>query len=94
MYKCNKCGKEHPDRSSLGKCYYRHRMEEGNKADSQPESKAEVKEEKPAEKNIIIPMDRVEEFKYLSKGNYVRVICDGIMTEAGMVVQNVKYWRG
>jgi hypothetical protein len=89
MYTCKKCGREHPDRSSLGKCYYKHRMEE--QADNQPEVKPETEEEKPGE--ILIPMDRVEEFKYLSKGNFVRVICDGVMAAEGMVVQNVKYYR-
>ena len=42
---------------------------------------------------LIIPMDRVEEFKYLSKGNYCQVLCSGVMTERGMVVQDVKYKR-
>jgi hypothetical protein len=64
-------------------------MEE--QADNKPEVKPETKEEKPGE--ILIPMDRVEEFKYLSKGNFVRVICDGVMTAEGMIVQNVKYHR-
>ena len=42
---------------------------------------------------LIIPMNLVEEFKYLSKGNYAQVLCAGIITERGMVVQNVKYVR-
>lgn len=42
---------------------------------------------------LIIPMILVEEFKYLSKGNYAQVLCAGIITERGMVVQDIKYVR-
>ena len=43
------------------------------------------------EKKFVVPLEKVDEFKYLGIGSYAKITLEGIITENGFEVDRFKY---
>ena len=74
--KCKTCEQEFDNMSDLQKHIW---------------SEHKKPEEAPQDDRIIIPIDALDEFKYLSVNQPARILCLGHMAKEGFVVDEINY---